>query len=1227
MELAVEFENNEMPEEAVALRAKAQKVESQLQRMRTQFQKRWGDPRPDAPAGSERAKKRDLDEIRVLNSKLAKNATDIANAQREKQGRRVALLNLAREMIEKELGEKSAAYRVRYNQSPTSSQGPAVPPRADGPVTRSASAAARSEDIGGGAYSGGLDRDDGGGGEAASGKSIPNLEEDVERLRGRVEERDQSIQEALDKHLAQPRLDQRKIGRDRAMAELALKIKELEAARARSKGKGLAVPEKVSAPPGPSRLSPYPDEEEEDVLQALTSLSARAPDKSSSSGQTTSAGGPKAGGTRAGVSPLDMKVADTLVRMAADPSSARRSAMSDAVSDAGGSGARLEGSGKRPSKGGDEEGTGDSTAESGPRTEQSWTEYLTELRGAMNKAVDMTEQAKGNRTYMTEAKRAVQALRTKASSAPPLHPNFRAKPVSDSVEKSSVLADACDYVLNLLGSALLNVVEIAKASQAMRILCREADKMVTRELQLVSEPVTLMPTPPRPDTLPAPSTSTWLTYFRELRELQKDAVEATKKTIKDRNFVERAHDILEDLDKKVDAVPSGYQNMEYMRTHNLPGGYSADKSQNLVVACDGVLDKVDNTPDDRDAIEEARESMMVAYNEAVEAVEKEVGIVNEGAGILPGVSQGVQTRSSSRTAAASPAPPSPAGGGKTPPRAPPAPSPAGGGSTPRPPASPAPLAGGGNTPPRPTPPTGGGNTPSPGVRRSARQAAARGKEQVEGSPATRTTPSSEREEGEVARSLDLNTAVARAMAGNARGGPSGLGVNEYGSNVLDGDNPVVDDTERRGEDSDNLHAVVSMPPARLLPLDAPRIYNPKYSDRVDRPFTMKIPNTENDRILYRRSALEGADSFYNAIFVIKAFRAKQQMEASGLRPRVEELKRKLGQQLGGYLKIAQSELGFDPGKKTDIISRLAIPTSKGASAEVIAITARYLKNDIVVVSKRPESHRLPPSETTFADVRTYRAFRGKRTGDPYCVYFDGNRFEALLTTFELPSERHPVHQAASRSMPMSAQSHHVLAQRAYALQRFADALSAPARPRTAPPHPVAQNAIPRYPCRRRDPPTSRPVPRSRRPPRSARPRPSTRSRSTERRRQVSVAARPGASRLRRERPCSLPAFFSELVVRTMKCKRKTVTHGGRCKNEARPGRKTCAIHARGVHHVARSCGMHVARTKETKRKYDDMATGIPSAPATVADAVRLSWLSRFPGQTGAPTQEEAKKGK
>eukprot|EP00899_Mesostigma_viride_P000390 jgi/Mesvir1/10351/Mv10552-RA.1 len=91
--------------------------------------------------------------------------------------------------------------------------------------------------------------------------------------------------------------------------------------------------------------------------------------------------------------------------------------------------------------------------------------------------------------------------------------------------------------------------------------------------------------------------------------------------------------------------------------------------------------------------------------------------------------------------------------------------------------------------------------------------------------------------------------------------------------------------------------------------------------------------------------------------------------------------------------------------------------------------------------------------------------------------------------------------------------------------------------------------------------------------------------------------------------------------------RKTVTHGGRCKNDARPGRKTCAIHARKSGHVAMSCGMHVAYGKDVKRKYDDMATGIPSAPVTVTDAVRLSWLSRFPGQTGAPTQEESKKGK
>eukprot|EP00899_Mesostigma_viride_P006101 jgi/Mesvir1/15492/Mv20025-RA.1 len=388
--------------------------------------------------------------------------------------------------------------------------------------------------------------------------------------------------------------------------------------------------------------------------------------------------------------------------------------MSDAVSDAGsgagGSGARLEGSGKRQSTGGGEEGTGDSTAESGPRTEQSWTEYLTELRGAMNKAVDMTEQAKGNRTYMTEAKRAVQALRTKARSAPPLHPNlegFRAEPVSDSVEKSSVLADACDYVLNLLGSALLNVVEIAKASQAMRILCREADQTVTRELHLVNEPVTLIPTPPRPD------------------------------------------------------------------------------------------------------------------------------LVQQSEGANPGETVGDQLRKDkwpAQTSAQNPAP-----------------------------------------------------EISPGVFQALRR-----------SPRTRS----------------------QAPA-------------------------------------DGSGRPVSSPPV-------------------------------------------SQDVFKN----------------------------------GGR----------------------------------------------------------PPSspDTTHA-----------RPTDPTLMVFVGKG----------------------------------------------------------------------------------------------------------------------------------KAFFSELVVRTMKCKRKTVTHGGRCKNEARPGRKTCAIHARGVHHVARSCGMHVARTKETKRKYDDMATGIPSAPATVADAVRLSWLSRFPGQTGAPTQEEAKKGK
>eukprot|EP00899_Mesostigma_viride_P003296 jgi/Mesvir1/12968/Mv05980-RA.1 len=508
MELAVEFEKQEMPEEADALRAKAQKVESQLQRMRTQFQKRWGDPRPDAPAGSERAKKRDWDEIRVLKIKLTKNATDIANAQREKQGRRVALLNLAREMIEKELGEKSAAYRVRYNQSPTSSQGPAVPPRTDGPVTRSASAAARSEDIGGGAYSGGLDRDDGrGDGEAVSGKSIPNLEEDVQRLRERVREWEQLIQKARDEHLPQAIVDQKILGRDRAKAEL-------EAARARSKGKGLAVPEEVAAHPGPSRLSPYPDEEEEDVLQALTSLSARAPDRSSSSGQTTSAGGPKAGGTRAGVSPLDMKVADTLARMAADPSSARRSAMSDAVSDAGsgagGSGARLEGSGKRQSTGGGEEGTGDSTAESGPsepRRENEWSKYLTDLKNAQDKAVASTEMAKGDRSYMERAREDTEALWGKRDEAPSdvRERRSRGEPGSLSVDTTEYLAVACEQVIKLLRILSPTDRNVESVSREMVRAHKTAREAVMEELQKVRGEVrenharTLIPTPPRPD--------------------------------------------------------------------------------------------------------------------------------------------------------------------------------------------------------------------------------------------------------------------------------------------------------------------------------------------------------------------------------------------------------------------------------------------------------------------------------------------------------------------------------------------------------------------------------------------------------------------------------------------------------------------------------------------------------------------------------------------------------
>eukprot|EP00899_Mesostigma_viride_P003510 jgi/Mesvir1/1315/Mv22538-RA.1 len=232
----------------------------------------------------------------------------LADVARE-EGLQARRLLASIERLGGEIERMRSAFRERYNQSPTSSQGPAVPPRGTGPVTRSASAAARSEDIGGGAYSGGLDRDDGGGDVevntgAASGKSIPKLEEEVERLQELVWEWEDSVQRA--DHPV--KLEDRIRRRYDAIQKLERKKEELKAARARLEqsvqGRGPQYKGKqVVAPPGPSRLNPYPDEEEEDVLQALTSLSARAPDKSSSSGQTTSAGGPKAGGTRAGCRP------------------------------------------------------------------------------------------------------------------------------------------------------------------------------------------------------------------------------------------------------------------------------------------------------------------------------------------------------------------------------------------------------------------------------------------------------------------------------------------------------------------------------------------------------------------------------------------------------------------------------------------------------------------------------------------------------------------------------------------------------------------------------------------------------------------------------------------------------------------------------------------------------------------------------------------------------------
>eukprot|EP00899_Mesostigma_viride_P003140 jgi/Mesvir1/12827/Mv20054-RA.1 len=395
-----------------------------------------------------------------------------------------------------------------------------MPPRGTGPVTRSASAAARSEDIGGGAYSGGLDRDDGGGDVevntgAASGKSIPKLEEEVERLQELVWEWEDSVQRA--DHPV--KLEDRIRRRYDAIQKLERKKEELKAARARLEqsvqGRGPQYKGKeVVAPPGPSRLNPYPDEEEEDVLQALTSLSARAPDKSSSSGQTTSAGGPKAGGTRAGVSPLDMKVADTLARMAVGPSPARRSAMSDAVSDAGsgagGSGARLEGSGKRQSTGGGEEGTGDSTAESGPsepRRENEWSKYLTDLKNAQDKAVASTEMAKGDRSYMERAREDTGALWGKRDEAPSdvRERRSRGEPGSLSVDMTEYLAVACEQVIKLLRTFSPTDRIVESTSREMVRAHKTAREAVMEELQKVRGEVrenharTLIPTPPRPD--------------------------------------------------------------------------------------------------------------------------------------------------------------------------------------------------------------------------------------------------------------------------------------------------------------------------------------------------------------------------------------------------------------------------------------------------------------------------------------------------------------------------------------------------------------------------------------------------------------------------------------------------------------------------------------------------------------------------------------------------------
>eukprot|EP00899_Mesostigma_viride_P005192 jgi/Mesvir1/14674/Mv05340-RA.1 len=330
--------------------------------------------------------------------------------------------------------------------------------------------------------------------------------------------------------------------------------------------------------------------------------------------------------------------------------------------------------------------------------------------------------------------------------------------------------------------------------------------------------------------------------------------------------------------------------------------------------------------------------------------------------------------------------------------------------------------------------------------------------------------------------------------------------------------------------------------------DAPPggLYKPATMPSVDVPFTLSISDKRTVAYMRHTPGTE-IDSFYNAINLIGYFRDGMPVDMGELREKLARFKTVLLR-------------SFAESGSTDKRTKLSLETPYVPPTEqVIRLAAEALKRDIVLVQRS----ELFPKKADFLK------YSGSASPSllPYCILYDGKRYHALLFIDDV--EASFARQDAATSTRRATRAHpgtasHVLRQRAYALERFADTVSR--RPHSAP-------AVRHAPAQYRFPPAAPPTLR----------------------------------------------FLSRVCVRTtMKCTRKAKTHGGQCRNDARPGRKTCGVHSRKG---------HVARGKEVKRKYDDMATGISSAPATVADAVRLSWLTRFPGQTGAPTQEDGKKGK